>query len=155
MSHPSVFAAAALAVVAVVATPAPAKGRDLLIHHAWVRPTPPAAPAGAGYLTITNKGVKPDRLLAGSSPWVREVQVHEMKLDGDVMRMRPVPGGIPVPAGGSVTLAPGGYHLMLIGLKRPFVAGGRVPVTLRFARGGTMTVSLPVRMTPPVEGEAR
>lgn len=132
----------------------PASGRDtrvgaLRLTGAWSRPTPPGAPAGAGYVTISNTGTRPDRLLSGSSPAVRRVEVHEMTLTSGIMRMRPVAGGIPVPVGGSAVLAPGGYHVMLIGPKKPFVAGESVPVTLRFARAGAVRVMFDVRMTPP------
>lgn len=144
------LASAGLAVT-IVAMPATA--RDVPAHRikltgAWTRPTPPAAAAGAGYLTITNAGSRPDRLLGGTSSAVREVQVHQMMIADGVMRMRPVQGLV-IPAGGTVTLSPGGYHLMLIGPNRPFQAGGRIPATLKFERAGAVRVVFDVRMTPP------
>lgn len=150
----SLISRLAVAGVGAMLLVTPATGRDtragaLRLTGAWSRPTPPGAPAGAGYLTISNTGVQPDRLLSGSSPAVARVEVHEMTLTDGIMRMRPVAGGIPVPAGGSAVLAPGGYHVMLIGPKKPFVAGGTVPVTLRFARAGTIRVVFDVRMSPP------
>ena len=151
MSHPAWLTAAGAA-LSLLATPLVARGRHAATLHLaepWTRPTPPAAPAGAGYLTITNTGSEPDRLLGGTSPAVREVQIHQMKLMDGIMRMRPVAGGLVIPAGGSVRLAPGGYHIMLIGPKRPFVAGATVPATLRFARAGTVKVAFAVRTTAP------
>lgn len=151
LSHSARLAIASVGVAFLVA---PAAGRDtragtLRLTGAWSRPTPPGAPAGAGYLSITNTGARPDRLLSGSSPVAERVEVHEMKLTGGVMRMRPVTGGISVPPGRSVQLAPGGYHVMLIGLKKPLVVGVIVPVTLRFERAGAVEVGFDVRATPP------
>lgn len=125
---------------------------DLRISHAWSRPTPPGAPTAAGYLTIQDKGGVADRLTGGSSPDAAAVEVHQMSMTGGIMRMRPVEGGLAVPAGGTVTLAPGGYHLMLIGPKRPFKIGDRIPVTLAFARAGRVPIRLVVE--PPSGGMA-
>lgn len=156
----SVLRSPAIAGVAALTIAAPAGARDvrthgLILSAAWARPTPPAAPAGAGYLTIVNKGSRPDRLLAGSSPVVRDVQVHEMRIVDGIARMHPVEGGLVIPAGGTVTLAPGGFHIMLIGPKHPLKTGEHVPVTLRFERAGAVKVSFDVRSTPPADGEAR
>ena len=159
----SLTARLAIASAGVALFVTPAVSRDtkvgaLRLTGAWVRPTPPGAPAGAGYVTITNTGARPDRLLGGSSPAVERVEVHEMKLAEGIMRMRPVAGGILVPPGQAVQLAPGGYHIMLIGPKKPFVAGETVPVTLRFDRAGAVRVLLNVTMTPPepaMAGRAR
>src|SRR5437899_11633415 len=108
----------------------------LQIGQPWARATPPSAPAGGGFLKITNTGSPPDRLVSAKSPAADLVQVHEMKMDGNVMRMREVEKGLEIPAGGSVTLAPGGYHLMMMGLKRPLTQGTSVPVTLVFETAG-------------------
>lgn len=159
MPNPS-LARLAFAGVATAALASPAIGRDvragsLRLTAAWSRPAPPGAPAGAGYLTITNRGSRPDRLVGGSSSVVERVEVHEMKIDDGVMRMRPVAGGLVIPAGGTVQLAPGGYHIMLIGLKRRVATGGVLPVTLRFQRAGAVAVNFDVRATPPATGAGR
>lgn len=98
---------------------------------------------GAGFMTIRNTGAVADRLVAATSPVAGRVELHTHLRDGDVMRMRPVQD-IPVPAGGSATLQPGGLHLMFMGLNRPLVAGETIPVTLRFAEAGEVTVQLRV-----------
>jgi copper(I)-binding protein len=116
---------------------------DLAIGHPWTR----AAGAngnGAGFMQLQNRGGQPDRLLSASSPAARVVELHTMARDGDVMRMRPVQD-IPIPAGQTVELAPGGFHVMLIGLTAPMNQGGRVPLTLRFERAGDVTVELSVQ----------
>ncbi len=116
----------------------------LKITHPWSRPTPPGAPTAAGYLTVTNTGGEPDRLLGGASPAADKVEIHKESLTGGVMRMRPVPGGIAVPAHGSVKLAPGGYHLMILGPKHPFKLGDRIPLSLRFEHAGEVSLDLVV-----------
>ena len=128
---------------------APAAARDyqlgaLEISAPWARATPPSAPAGGGFLKITNTGSTSDRLVAASSPAAELVQVHEMKMDGNVMRMREVEKGLEIPAGGSVTLAPGGLHLMMMGLKGPLKQGATVLVTLVFEKAGKIDVELTV-----------
>jgi len=116
----------------------------LEIGQPWARATPPSAPAGGGFLKITNTGSTPDRLVSASSPAAELVQVHEMKMDGNVMRMREVEKGLEIPAGGSVKLAPGGLHLMMMGLKGPLKQGTSVPVTLVFEKAGRIDVELTV-----------
>jgi copper(I)-binding protein len=122
------------------------------ISHAWSQATPPAAPTAVGYLTITNHGSAPDWLLDEASPAAASVQLHLMSMDGGVMRMRPVQGRLVVPAGGSVTLEPTGYHLMLVGLKRPFKAGDHIALTLRFKRAGVVHTVLDVTQTGGMPG---
>lgn len=116
----------------------------LEIGHPWARATPSSAPAGGGFLTITNTGSAPDRLVSARSPAAEIVQVHEMKMDGAIMRMREVEKGLEIPAGKSVTLAPGGLHLMMMGLKAPLKQGTEVPVTLVFEKAGAVEVQLSV-----------
>jgi copper(I)-binding protein len=100
-------------------------------------------------LTLSNLGAAPDRLLGGATPVASQVEVHEMSMDGGVMRMRPVSGGLVIPAGGTVALKPGGYHIMLIGLKTPLTAGTMVPLTLRFEKAGLVKLQVPVRPAQP------
>ena len=116
----------------------------LEIGHPWARATPPTAPTGGGYLSVKNTGATPDRLISASSPTAETVQVHEMKMEGNVMRMREISGGLEIPPGATVTLAPGGMHLMMMGLKGPLKQGERVPLTLVFEKAGKIDVELMV-----------
>ncbi|GGZ07036.1 copper chaperone PCu(A)C [Novosphingobium colocasiae] len=127
---------------------------NLTIQHPWSRETAPGQAVGGGFMTITNKGASEDRLVSGTSPVAAEVQLHTMTMDGVVMRMRQVEGGIAVPARGALELKPGSYHIMLMGLKRQLRQGDRFPVTLRFQRAGNVTVQFavqPVTSTGPME----
>jgi copper(I)-binding protein len=116
----------------------------LEISGAFTRATLPAAKVAGGYLTVENRGTIPDRLLGGTSEAVESVQVHQMKIEGDVMKMGRAEGGLEIPAGEAVTLAPGGYHLMMIGLRNPLVEGECVEVTLQFEQAGEVPVMLNV-----------
>ncbi len=131
-----------LAAAAFVAA-APALAQ-VSVDGAWLRETAPGARTGAGYGLVVNAGSAEDRLLGGSTPVAARLEVHSMTMDGGIMRMRPVTGGLAIPAGGRVALKPGGYHLMLIGLKQPLRRGTMVPVTLDFARAGLLKLSLRV-----------
>jgi copper(I)-binding protein len=117
---------------------------DLEISGAFSRATLPNAPVGAGYLTITNKGPSDDRLVSATSPVAGMTQIHEMKMEGDIMKMAELPDGLVIPAGGSVTLAPGGLHIMFMQLNQQLAEGTKVPVTLIFATAGTVDVELMV-----------
>ena len=116
----------------------------LEIGHPWARATPPTAPTGGGFLTITNKGTAADRLVSASSPAAASVQVHEMKMEGNVMRMRELANGLEIAPGATVTLAPGGLHMMMMGLKAPLKQGEKVPLTLVFEKAGTIDVEIAV-----------
>jgi len=140
-------AAAAEAAAAAPASPASAAETrigDLLISGASSRETPIAGGTGPGFMTIRNTGASDDRLLSASSPAVATVEIHEMSMAGGQMTMRALPDGLPIPAGGQVDLAPGGLHLMLIGVREPLAAGQTLPVELRFEKAGAVTVSLAV-----------
>jgi periplasmic copper chaperone A len=134
----------ALLATALLSAPLVAQPRTIEVSNGWSRATAPRAPVGAGYLTIRNRSRLADRLVSVTSPRATRVEIHTMSTTGGVMRMRPLPGGVAIPPGGTVTLASGGSHLMLIGLTKPLVVGERVPVTLRFARGGKVTTLLHV-----------
>lgn len=130
---------AALFAAALAASPALAndvKIGDLVLEHPSSRATPPAARTGAGYLTIRNHGAEADRLVAVSCDCAEASEIHEMTMENNVMRMRQLAGGLAIPAGGSAELKPGGYHLMFIGLKAPFVEGEMVKATLTFEKAG-------------------
>ena len=111
----------------------------LLIVHPFARVS--AGKTGAAYLSIENRGKDADRLTAAASPVAASVELHEMKMDGSIMRMRQLPG-VDLPAGGTVALQPGGNHIMLIGLKAPLKEGDRFPLTLTFAKAGTVEVEV-------------
>ena len=115
----------------------------LEIEKPWARATPPGAAVGGGYFVIRNKGTAADRLVGVSSPASARVELHEMAMEKDIMRMHEVKG-IAVPAKGSVELKPGGFHLMFIELKAPFKPGDMVPVTLRFEKAGEVKSELAV-----------
>lgn len=122
------------------------------VEAAWSRPAAQGT-TGAGFMTVTNPDKTADALVAAASPAAREVQIHQSSLKGGVASMQRV-ARVPVTAGGRVTLAPGGYHLMLMGLTRPLKPGDTVPVTLTFASGARVNVSLVVGLGPPAAGHA-
>ena len=96
-------------------------------------------------MTLANKTNAPDRLIGVSSDVAAKVQIHEMKVINGIMQMREVSDGLAIPAGASVTLKPGSYHVMLIGLKKPLIAGQTFPLTLTFAKAGNISVTVPVQ----------
>ncbi|MBB3235564.1 copper chaperone PCu(A)C [Phyllobacterium endophyticum] len=118
----------------------PVKAGDLTLSGAFARATLPGAKVGGGYLKIDNGSNEPDRLVGGSSPAAARIEVHEMKMDGSIMKMRQLKDGLEIPAGGSAELSPGGAHLMLIDLTSPLREGDMVPVTLDFAKAGKVDV---------------
>jgi len=133
---------AALFAAAAGLSYAQSKG-DLRIEKPWARATPPGAAVGGGYLVIRNKGAAGDRLVGVSSPASARMELHEMSMEKDIMRMREVKG-VDVPAKGAVELKPGGFHLMFIELKAPLKAGDKVPVTLRFEKAGEVKAEFAV-----------
>ncbi|HZH84872.1 MAG TPA: copper chaperone PCu(A)C [Phototrophicaceae bacterium] len=124
------------------------------ISAPWARATPKGAPVGGGYMTITNTGKMPDRLIAGASPLSSRFEIHEMSMDNGVMKMRPVAGGVEIAAGATVKFEPSGYHLMFVGLKAPFVRGEHVTATLQFEKAGKVNVSFIVEGMGAQTGES-
>lgn len=116
----------------------------LEIGHPWTRATPKGATLAAGYMKITNTGTTPDKLVGGTSDFAGRFEIHEMKMDGGVMKMRPVAGGIEIKPGETVELKPGGYHLMFPGLKQPLEKGQKVKGTLQFEKAGKVDVEYAV-----------
>jgi copper(I)-binding protein len=116
----------------------------ITIERPWARASAPGQTVGGGFMTILHQGATEDRLVSATTPIAREVQIHTMNMDGGVMRMRPVEGGLAIPAGGRVVLQPGGLHLMFMELSAPLVAGSTFPVTLRFANAGDIKVDFNV-----------
>ncbi|MBA8899415.1 copper chaperone PCu(A)C [Phyllobacterium sp. P30BS-XVII] len=117
---------------------------NLVFTDAFTRATLPGAKVGGGYISITNEAKEADRLLGGSSPAAARVEIHEMKMDGEVMKMRQLADGVEIPAGGTIELEPGGMHLMLLEIKQPLKQGETVPVTLEFQKAGKVQVNLKV-----------
>lgn len=116
----------------------------LSITSPWTRATPPKARTAGGFVTIENSGETPDRLLGAASPIAGRVEIHEMRMDDGTMIMRPSEDGIEIPAGGKATLAPGGTHIMFMGLKGDLVQGDTIPVMLNFELAGDVDVLFPV-----------
>lgn len=115
---------------------------DISVSDAWARAS--VTETGAAYVTIENKGNADDALVEAASPAAERVEVHDMTMEGMVMKMRKL-DGLPVKAGETVTLAPGGKHIMLIGLKNTLEEGESVPLTLVFEKAGKIEVEAPVR----------
>ncbi len=137
----------AAAAVAAFATPALAAPQ---VQAAWSRPAAQGT-TGAGFMTLANPGARADALVAVESPLAREVQIHQSSMKDGIASMQRT-ARVPIPAGGRVTFAPGGYHLMLMGLTKPLKAGDTVPVTLTFASGAKVKASFVVGLGPPVAG---
>jgi hypothetical protein len=116
----------------------------LRIDHPWSRATPRGAAIGAGYLVIENKGNIPDRLVSVAAEIAGSTEIHLMKMEGGVMKMRPLAQGIEIAPGANAILAPGGYHLMFLDLKRPFVQGQRFKAMLVFEKAGDIEVEFAV-----------
>ncbi|MEO6854976.1 MAG: copper chaperone PCu(A)C [Rhodoferax sp.] len=121
------------------------------IKDAWARTSVQGQKASGAFMTLTAK--EATRLVAVSTPVAGVAQVHEMKMDGDVMRMRALPDGLELPAGKPVALTPGGYHVMLMDLKAALPKDSTIPMTLVFkdAKGveSKLEVKLPVATTAP------
>jgi copper(I)-binding protein len=121
------------------------------VKDAWVRTAVKGQMATGAFMTITAK--EASKLVSASSPVAGVVEVHEMKMDGNVMTMRAVQGGLELPAGKAVALKPGGYHLMLMDLKAALPKDSTVPLTLVFrdAKGieRRLELKLPVAVAPP------
>lgn len=118
------------------------------VEAAWTRPAAQGG-AGAGFMTLKNPDAKPDALVAVASPSARTVQIHQSSMSGGMASMKQV-ARVAVPAGGAVTFAPGGYHLMFIGLAKAVKSGDVVPATLTFASGAQVKVSFVAAMGPPM-----
>lgn len=138
---PGVVALAAL-LLAATGTP------SVKVSQAWVRPTPPGASTAALYALIENSAAEPDRLVSVETDVAEVAELHTVRNEDGMVVMRPVEGGIPVPARGSVRLKPGGYHIMLVRPTRQIEAGDTVQVTLVFAKAGRVTLAVPAGPPP-------
>ena len=128
--------------------------QNVTVADGWVRATVQGQRATGAFMKITAKDAA--KLVAGSSPAAGVVEIHEMKMEKDVMKMAALPNGLELPSGKTVELKPGGYHVMLMDLKAPLVANSTVPVTFTFqdAKGNktTQELKLPVKsMAMPTE----
>lgn len=113
---------------------------DLKIDHPWTRATPGGAKVAGGFMKITNTGTSPDRLIGGTAVPAGIFEVHEMRMDGNVMKMRALEKGLEIKPGQTVELKPGGYHVMFIDLKSPLKEGETIKGTLVFEKAGTIEV---------------
>ena len=120
------------------------KAGDLELSGGYVKAMLPGQPVGGGYVSIHNGGAAGDRLVSVSSPAAGVVELHEMTMKDNIMRMRELKTGIPIPAGATVRLAPNGLHMMFKKIEVPFKQGAVVPVTLTFEKAGPVTLTLPV-----------
>lgn len=116
----------------------------IVIEAPWTRATPGGAKVAGGFMTVRNTGTEADRLVGGTFPHAPRVEVHEMAVIDGTMRMREMRGGIEIPAGGSVQLRPGGYHMMFMDLSQPVRTGAPARGTLVFQRAGTVEISYDV-----------
>jgi len=127
---------------------------SLKISTPWARATPKGAQVGGGFMTITNTGTTPDRLVGGSSGISSSFEVHEMSMDGGIMKMRMLRDGLEIKPGETVTLKPGSYHVMFIGLKDQLKQGDTFKGTLQFEKAGKVDVEYKVESIAASGGQA-
>lgn len=132
------FAAIALLI------PFSASAADIAVKSPWVRASLVQSEVTAGYLEITNSGKTDDALVSASSPVAGHMEIHTMKMDGGIMQMRKLEK-LDIPAGKTVTLAPGGDHLMFFELKQTLKKGESVPITLTFKKAGEQKIAAAVK----------
>ena len=118
-----------------------AMASDLMFGALQFRATVGSMPSSAAYLSITNHGAMDDQLLAVESSLARKTELHTMEVTNGVMKMRQIDGGIAIPAGKTIQLAPGRLHVMLIGLKAPLNDGENYQVTLVFEKAGKVELT--------------
>jgi copper(I)-binding protein len=120
------------------------------VADAWARPTIGEGRVTAAYMTITNRSGADDVLVTTRSNMAKAVELHQTSMTaGEVMQMREIEGGLPIPAGETVKLAPGGTHLMVMGLDEALDAGGKLSLTLEFDKAGAMEIAVPVSTSAP------
>ncbi|MFD2265096.1 copper chaperone PCu(A)C [Lacibacterium aquatile] len=122
----------------------PAYADGVRIEAPWARATIAAQKTGGAYIALTNNSSSPDRLIAAETPVAERAEIHEHRHVDGVMQMREVAGGVTLPPGQTVTFGPGGYHIMLMGLKQPLAKGAKFPLTLVFEKSGKQTVDVTV-----------
>ncbi len=119
------------------------------ITDAWARVTFGNIANSAAYFSIENSGTSDDRLIDARGEISKKIELHTHIRDGDVMRMRRLKSGVAVPAGKSVAFAPGGHHVMLIGVNSPLKEGNTIALTLEFEKAGTIAVDIPIKRSAP------
>nr|WP_298096837.1 copper chaperone PCu(A)C [uncultured Shinella sp.] len=123
---------------------------NLEVHHPASKATLPGQPVGGGFMSIANKGSEADRLVSITAPDVSDdVQIHEMAIENDVMKMRQLPDGIEIPAGATVELKSGGLHVMFMKIKHPFKEGESFKATLNFEKAGALEVDFKIESAKP------
>jgi copper(I)-binding protein len=127
----------------------------LVIEAPWARATPAGAQVAGGYLKVTNAGAESDRLMGGTFPAATGVEVHEMAMQNNVMKMRRLADGLEIKPGATVELKPGGLHLMFTGLSGGLKAGQQVKGTLVFQKAGTIEVEYTVAPLGAQSGGSR
>ena len=150
MTLKNLMSGTALALVTFFAQAHEFKAGAITISHPYARATAAGQPSGGGFMTFVNGGGN-DKLLSVSAEVSKAVELHEMKMEGDVMKMRQVEG-IDLQAGKTVELKPGGQHVMFIGLTQTLKSGAHFPLTLRFEKAGEVKVEVTV-MTQPMPAE--
>jgi hypothetical protein len=138
------FITAAFGLAVTVASAGDYMAGSLDISDPWSRATPKGSSVAAGYMKITNNGSVPDRLIGGSSDVASKFEVHEMKMEDGVAKMRPIKGGLEIKPGETVELKPGSFHVMFVDLKKPLSAGDHFKATLAFEKAGTVSVDYDV-----------
>lgn len=138
------LAALLLALAATGASAHDYKLGPLKIDHPWSRATPKGASVAGGYMKITNTGTTSDRLTGGETGAARRFEIHQMSMEGGVMKMREVKDGVEIPPGATVELRPGAYHVMMVNLSKPFTKGDRVKASLTFEKAGKVDIEFAV-----------
>ncbi len=133
-----------IAAVAPAVHAADVTAGNLAIAQPWTRATPPGAKVAGGFMTITNNGKEADKLLGGSATFAGHIEVHEMSMDGGIMKMRELSNGLEIKPGQSVVLKPGSFHVMFMELKGPVAEGAPVKGTLKFEKAGSVDVAYDV-----------
>jgi len=117
---------------------------DMVVSKPWARASAGMARAGAAFMFINNETGMDDTLIAAKADVSSKVELHTHLMEGGVMKMRQVEGGIPVKSGTTQKLQPGSYHVMLMGLKAPLKEGSTFPVTLVFEHAGEQKIEVKV-----------
>jgi copper(I)-binding protein len=138
--HRFAMSAAILLNMSVVAVAQQFKANSIVIEQPWIRATPGGAKVAGAYMTITNTGSEPDRLIGGVLPQAGRFEIHQMKMDGNVMQMGEVQGGLEIKPGQKIEFNPNGYHVMLVDLREPFKQGDILKGQLRFEKAGAVDI---------------
>jgi copper(I)-binding protein len=137
----------------LVAVLAMGEHQGIMVMEPFARETPPNAQVAGAYMTLMNHGAD-DRLIGASTDAAARVEIHNHTMENGVMRMREVEGGLSLPKGETVTLQPGGLHVMLMGLEAPLKQGETLDLTLEFESGETIDVSVPVKKIGAAAGSS-